>query len=122
VFEDFPELKIVVSHTGGAIPFHMGRFRAWRSRSGGESFDVSMRRLYYDTCNYSKEALDFTFKVLGTDRCLFGTEKPGTGTALNHETGLMYDDLKPVIESIEWLTENDKKQIFEDNARKVYNL
>jgi 4-oxalmesaconate hydratase len=31
-----------------------------------------------------------------------------------------FDDLKPVIESIEWLTAADKKKIFEDNCRKVY--
>jgi hypothetical protein len=31
----------------------------------------------------------------------------------------MLDDIRPLIEDIEWLTEQDKKNIFEDNARKV---
>jgi 4-oxalmesaconate hydratase len=121
VFKDFPTLKIVVSHTGGAIPFHMGRFRSWVARrKGEESFDLKMRKLYYDTCNYSKEALEFTFKVLGTDNVMFGTERPGTGSAFDPVTKRDFDDLKPVIESIESLTAEDKKKIFEGNAKKVY--
>ena len=30
------------------------------------------------------------------------------------------DDLKPVIESIPWLTETDRARIFEDNIRAVF--
>ena len=78
VFQDFPRLKIMVSHGGGAIPYQIGRFRAarWRQK-GAEEFDAALRRLYFDTCLYSREALEPLFKVVGTDRCLFGTERPG---------------------------------------------
>ncbi len=121
VFEDFPDLKIVVAHGGGAIPYQMGRFRVWSERRGEPlSFDDKLRRLYFDTCNYSREALDFQFRVIGTDNCLFGTERPGTGTYPCSTTGHDYDDLKPVVESIEWLTEEDRRKIFFENARKVY--
>lgn len=123
VFEDFPKLKLVISHGGGAIPYQAGRFRAARGRRGAaESFDTSLRRLYFDTCLYSKESLELLFKVAGTDRCMFGTERPGTGTATDPQTGRHMDDLKPVIESIEWLTEKDRKKIFEENARAVFKL
>lgn len=123
VFEHFPELKIVISHSGGAIPYHMGRFRAWRIRQGAaEDFDTSMRRLYYETCNYSKESLELLFKVIGTDNVLFGTENPGTGSAKDPVTGRMLDDLKPVVESIDFLTEEDRKKVFETNAKKLYRL
>lgn len=123
VFEDFPDLKIIISHGGGAIPYHMGRFRAWRYRTeGAEDFDVSMRRLYYDTCNYSKESLELLFKVIGTDNILFGTEKPGTGSAVDPKTGRMLDDIKPVIDSIEFLNEEDRKKVYETNAKKLFKL
>lgn len=123
VFEDFPSLKLVVSHGGGAIPYHMGRFRAWRLRiPGAEPFEDSMRRLYYDTCNYSKESLELLFKVIGTDNCMFGTETPGTGSAMDPATGRMLDDLKPVIDDIDWLTEADRKKIYEENAKSLYEL
>ena len=121
VFEDFPTLKIVVSHGGGAIPYQMGRFRAWNLRKKEpKSFDEKLRQLYFDTCNYSKESLDFLFRVVGVDNCLFGTESPGTGSVHNPETGRDFDDLKPVIESIDWLSAQDRYKLFEGNARKVY--
>jgi 4-oxalmesaconate hydratase len=121
VFEDFPTLKLVVAHGGGAIPYQMGRFRAWAERRGGESFDLKVRKLYYDTCNYSPEALEFQFRVLGVDNCLFGTERPGTGTIGCRETGRDFDDLKPVVEAIPWLTDEDRYKIFEGNSRKVFS-
>lgn len=121
VFEDFPKLKIVVSHAGGAIPYHMGRFRAWNvRRKESETFDQKMRKLYFDTCNYSKESLDFLFRVIGPDNCMFGTERPGTGSVEDPETGRQFDDLKPVIEEIDWLSDEDKTKIFEGTCRKVY--
>jgi 4-oxalmesaconate hydratase len=123
VFEDFPSLKIVVSHGGGAIPYQMGRFRAWRFRTSGcEDWDVSVSRLYYDTCNYSKEALELLFNVMGPERCLFGTELPGTGSVVDPATGRALDDLKPVIEAIDSLSEDDRRRIFDENARKLYRL
>lgn len=122
VFKDFPDLKIIISHAGGAIPYHMGRFRAWRLRKGEEDFDVSMRRLYYDTCNYSQEALELLFKVIGPDNVVFGTEKPGTGSVQDPKTGRDLDDLKPVIDHIEFLTDADRKKIYETNAKNLFNL
>jgi predicted TIM-barrel fold metal-dependent hydrolase len=59
---------------------------------------------------------------MGVDRCMYGTEKPGTGTSIHPDTGKYLDDLKPVIESIEWLSEADRKAIFEENTKKLFNL
>ncbi|GAB4182658.1 MAG: amidohydrolase family protein [Thalassobaculales bacterium] len=122
VFDDFPDLKIVVSHGGGAIPYHMGRFRSWharRKRPG--TFDALMRKLHYDTCNYSEEALEFLFKVIGTDNVMFGTERPGTGSAFNPDWGHDYDDLKPIIEKMACLSDADRQKLFEGNARRLYS-
>ncbi len=122
VFQDFPKLKLVLSHGGGAIPYQVGRFMAGSYARKGDPFEERIRKLYYDTCLYTKEGLELLFKVVGVDRCMFGTEKPGTGTAIHPKTGKYMDDLKPVIESIEWLGEKERKMIFEDNAKKVYRL
>lgn len=122
-FDRFPELKIVIPHGGGAIPYQMGRFRAWNVRKGEEqSFDEKLKKLHFDTCNYSKEALEFLFKVVGTDNVLFGTEKPGTGSARDPVSGRDFDHLKPVIEEIEWLTGDQRKNLFECNCCGLYNL
>jgi len=120
VFEHFPDLQLVLPHGGGAIPYHMGRFRSWAVRRGGPSFDEKLRRLHFDTCTYDKNALELLFKTVGADRVLFGTEKPGTGSARDPVSGLDYDDLKPVIESIEFLSEADRRNVFECNCARVY--
>ena len=117
----FPGLKIVVAHGGGAIPYQMGRFRSWNVRKGEkESFDDQIKKLYFDTCNYSEEAMELLIKVVGSDNVMFGTEKPGTGSARNPLTGRDYDDMKPVIEGLTWLSEEEKSNIFECNCRRVY--
>lgn len=119
--DKYPGLKIVVAHGGGAIPYQMGRFRSWNVRKGEtESFDDQMRKLYFDTCNYSQDAIELLIKVVGTDNVLFGTEKPGTGSARDPVSGRDYDDMKPVIEAIPWLTDAQKAGIFECNCRRVY--
>lgn len=120
-FDAFPKLKIVVAHGGGAIPYQMGRFRSWNARKGeAVSFDEQLKKLYFDTCNYSKEAIELLIRVAGSDNVLFGTEKPGTGSARDPVSGRDYDDMKPVIESIEWLSAQQRKDIFECNCQRVY--
>ena len=121
-FDTFPGLKIVVAHAGGAIPYQMGRFRSWSVRKGDkETFDEQLRKLYFDTCNYSKESIELLCRIAGTDNVLFGTEKPGTGSSRDPVSGRDYDDMKPVIESIDWLTDAQKRDIFECNCKRVYN-
>ncbi|MDA1036171.1 MAG: amidohydrolase family protein [Chloroflexi bacterium] len=121
VFEDFPNLKLIMSHGGGSIPYQVGRWRArLRGTNGEETFDMHMKRLYYDTCLYSTESLELLFKIVGTDRCLFGTERPGAGSAENPRTGDWYDDTKPLIDEIGFLSDEDRGAIYEGNARNLY--
>jgi predicted TIM-barrel fold metal-dependent hydrolase len=122
VFDDFPDLKIIVSHGGGAIPYQLGRFEAPSVQRGRERFSNRMRKLYYDTVLYTDDALRLLIKTVGVDRCLFGTECPGTGSALDPESGRSMDDIRPLIDNIEWLSEEDKQKIFCDNAKKIFKL
>jgi OH-DDVA meta-cleavage compound hydrolase len=123
VFTDFPSLKIIVSHGGGAIPYHIGRFEASSLRGGkAVRFSERMRNLYYDTVLYSAGALELLFKTVGADRCLFGTERPGVGTVKDPKTGKWLDETRHLIEGFEWLSAAEKKMIFEDNAKKVFKL
>jgi OH-DDVA meta-cleavage compound hydrolase len=122
VFQDFPTLKMLFPHGGGAIPYQIGRFMASRlKRNAKTSFEESLRKLYFDTALYTKEAIELLLKVASPERCLFGTERPGAGTAQKPD-GSWLDDTKGLIESISWLSAADKKAIFEGNARKVFNL
>ncbi|MTD57043.1 amidohydrolase family protein [Amycolatopsis sp. RM579] len=124
VFTDFPDLKIIMGHGGGAIPYQIARFESWRVKNKNpETFRDSMRRLWYDTCVYNAEGLDLLFKIVGTDRCMFGTELPGTGTEVDPVSGRVFDDLKPVIENqIPWLSDDDRAAVLENNARSLFKL
>ncbi|MFO7276203.1 MAG: amidohydrolase family protein [Pseudomonadota bacterium] len=121
VLDDFPTLKIVISHGGGAIPYQLGRFESSSLRRG-KRFSERLRRLYFDTVLYTEGALRLLIETVGADRCLFGSECPGVGSAINPETGETMDHIAPIIAGFDWLSEAEKKMIFEDNARKVFNL
>lgn len=128
VFDDFPQLKIVVSHGGGAMPYQIGRFNAGSAKSGAQGstskglFIDRMRNMYFDTVLYSREALELLIKVVGADRLLYGSECPGVGSSINHETGETYDRTVPLISSFDWLSAEDKYKIFEGNAKQVFKL
>lgn len=121
VFDDFPNLKIIVSHGGGAIPYQRGRYFPGATRNG-TNYTESLRKLYYDSCLYTSDSIELLLKSVGTDRVLFGSEKPGTGSARDPETGRWFDDIKLLIEDIEWLSDDERTALFEGNARALFNL
>jgi 4-oxalmesaconate hydratase len=122
-FNAFPKLKIVVSHGGGAVPYQVGRYRAFFGRhfenAGG--FDAQLKKFYFDTVLYNPEAVELLVRIVGSDRCMFGTENPGTGSYRDPASGKMLDDMKPVIEGIESLSQTDRSNIFEDVAKEVFS-
>lgn len=128
VFEDFPGIKIMCSHGGGAIPYQIGRFNASSARraeadnDAGALFQNRLRKMYFDTVLYSEDALELLIKVVGPDNLLFGSECPGVGSSTNPETGETFDKIAPVIQGFDWLSDEDKAKIFEGNARRLYKL
>lgn len=127
VFKDFPTLNVIISHGGGSVPYQLGRWQAERlhpwlgGSDAAERFEVSLRRLYFDTVLHYPLALELLLKTVGSDRVLFGTERPGSGTAHNPATGRPFDDLKPILESFDFLQPTQLEAIFEANARKVFS-
>lgn len=113
VFKTFPKLKIIVCHCGGAL----NRFITVRGRD--ESMDLS-DNLYFDTCAYEKWFLSAAIQQKGVDQMMFGTEAPGSGGAIRPDTGRPSDDLVPVIDSIEFLSLEEKMKIFRENALRVF--
>ena len=123
VFKDFPELKIVVSHGGGAMPYQLGRFQAGSMRRPeGDRFIDGMHKLYFDTVLYTKDAIELLLKVVGPERALFGAECPGVGSKINPDTGREMDDIAPYFNEIDFIDDDDREMIFYGNAKKVFNL
>jgi OH-DDVA meta-cleavage compound hydrolase len=121
VLTDFPSLKILISHGGGAIPYQLGRFQSGGHRRG-MNFLEAARKLYYDTVLYTRDALELLLRTMGPQQCLFGAECPGVGSTIDPATGRTLDDVRPMIESIEWLTAEQKKAIYEDNAKRLFGV
>jgi predicted TIM-barrel fold metal-dependent hydrolase len=123
VLKDFPELKIVVSHGGGAMPYQLGRFQAGSMRrEEGDRFIDGMHKLYFDTVLYTKDAIELLLKVVGPERALFGAECPGVGSKIDPATGREMDDIAPYFHEIDFLTDADREMIFSGNAKQVFKL
>ncbi|MGH7888534.1 MAG: amidohydrolase family protein, partial [Candidatus Binatia bacterium] len=113
VFEIFPKLKIVVCHCGGGL----NRFIPTDHHVGKAGLK---NNLYYDACCYDVHYLEAAIKQRGVDQMLFGSESPGSGGAVRPETGKPSDDLVPVIDSLGFLSAEDKLKIFQKNPLKVF--
>lgn len=126
VFERYPELKIMVSHGGGSVPYQIGRWQAERLLPllGGNAdsvrFETSLRQFWFDSVLHSPPSLELLLKIVGPGRVVFGTERPGSGSAMNPDTGHHFDDIKPVVDKIDFLTDADRRAIYEDNARTLF--
>ncbi len=112
VFERFPELKVVICHCGGALD------RFIKSDHHLSQRDVS-KNLFFDTNALDLHFLEAAIKQRTPARMCFGTEAPGSGAAIRPETGRPGDDLVPVISSFDFLSEDDKVQIFHHNPGHV---
>ena len=65
LFRDFPDLRLVIPHGGGAVPYHWGRFRGLADmleRPAGE--DAVMGNVFFDTCVYHQPGIDLLFDVI----------------------------------------------------------
>ena len=120
VFQDFPALRFIMPHGGGTVPFQAARYRALGLMNKWEPFEAFVRRFYFDTTVYSREAMELLIKVVGPDNIIFASEMLGGVNTTDPLTGRSFDDNKPCVDAIAWLTAEDRKKIFEDNARKAY--
>ncbi len=121
VFEDFPGLKLIIPHGGGAVPYQFNRHRALHLREKRPPFEEMVKKIYFDSAIYDKDSMEMLFKKIGTDNVLFSTEMLGTAKAIDPLTGKTFDDTVGMVQSIEWLTEEDRYKIFEGNAKKLYS-
>lgn len=120
LFEDFPTLRFIIPHGGGAVPFHWGRYRGLAQDLKRPPLEEMMKNnVFFDTCVYHQPGIDLLLKVVPLDNVLFGSEMVGAVRGIDPRSGHYYDDTKRYIESSS-LSADDKKKIFEGNARRVF--
>ena len=120
VYKDFPTIKFVMPHGGGAIPYQYARFKGLSIMAKREPFDEFLSRMFFDTAIYSQAAMEYLLKTIGVDNVLFASEMIGGVQAEDPLTGRQYDDNKPYLDAIEWLTDDDKSKLFRGNALRAY--
>jgi len=121
LFKDFPTLRFIIPHGGGAVPYHWGRYRGLAQDMKRPLLaDMIRNNVFFDTCVYHQPGLDLLTKIIPVDNIMFGSEMVGAVRGIDPESNQYYDDTKKYIDRQNWLSDADKKKIFEGNVRKVY--
>ena len=120
LFADFPSLRFLIPHGGGAVPYHWGRYRGLADMLGRAPLSEHMMgNVFFDTCVYHQPGIDLLFDVIDVENILFGSEMVGAVRGIDPITGNFFDDTKRYIEAL-GLTQEDRAQVYEGNARRVY--
>ena len=121
LFKEFPTLKFIIPHGGGAVPYHWGRYRGIAQDLKRPLLrDHLLKNVYFDTCVYHQPGIDLLTKVIPVDNILFASEMVGAVRGVDPETGHYYDDTKRYVDALT-LGAADKQKIFEGNARRVFS-
>ncbi|HEY3784879.1 MAG TPA: amidohydrolase family protein [Steroidobacteraceae bacterium] len=120
LFSDFPDLRFVIPHGGGAVPYHWGRYRGLADMLKRPPLAQHvMRNVFFDTCVYHQPGIDLLIRVIDLDNILFGSEVLGAVRGTDPQTGRYFDDTRRYIDALA-IPPEDKLRIYEKNARRVY--
>ncbi|MGZ5104036.1 MAG: amidohydrolase family protein [Usitatibacter sp.] len=121
LFKDFPDLKFVIPHGGGAVPFHWGRYRGLAQDMKKPLLtEHLLKNVFFDTCVYHYPGIELMTKVVPVENILFASEMLGAVKGIDPETGFHFDDTKRYVDQVKALSDDDRYRIFEGNARRVY--
>jgi aminocarboxymuconate-semialdehyde decarboxylase len=112
LMERHPNLKIVMSHTGGALPYQSGRMDKNTPRAKlPKPTSTYLKRMYTDTVSPHAAGMRFAIDYYGIDHVMYGTDYPcwDPATALT-----LIDGLK--------LSQEDQQKLFYSNARRILGL
>ncbi|WP_310626820.1 amidohydrolase family protein [Limnohabitans sp.] len=122
LFKDFPTLKFLIPHGGGAVPYHWGRFRGLAQELKKPLLtEHLMNNIYFDTCVYHQPGIDLLTQVIPVKNIMFASEMIGAVRGIDPETGHYFDDTKRYIESTLNLNADERHQVYEGNARRVFS-
>ena len=112
LMERHPKLKIVMSHTGGSLPYQAGRMdKNSKAAKLPRPVQDYMRRMYTDTVSPHSAGIKFAIDYYGIDHVMYGTDYPCWDPAPCLK---LIDDIN--------LPAADKQKLFYDNARRILGL
>ncbi len=120
LFREFPTLRFVIPHGGGAVPYHWGRFRGLAQALDKPPLEQHLLgNIFFDTCVYHQPGIDLLTRVIPIENILFASEMIGAVRGIDPRTGHHYDDTRRYIEAAA-LTGEQRNRIYQANARRVY--
>jgi 4-oxalmesaconate hydratase len=120
LFHDFPTLRFIIPHGGGAVPYHWGRYRGLADMLKRPPLEEHvMKNVYFDTCVYHQPGIDLLVRVIDIGNILFGSEMVGAVRGIDPQTGHYFDDTRRYIDALA-IPAAAKERIFETNARRVF--
>ena len=121
LFRDFPTLKFIIPHGGGAVPYHWGRYRGLAQELKRPTLEQHLlKNVFFDTCVYHQPGIDLLARVIPIDNILFASEMLGAVKGVDPETGHYFDDTKRYIDALPGLDDEQRYKILEGNALRVY--
>lgn len=113
----YPNLKLIASHAGAALPYLVGRLDICHERMNACREAISeppaeyLRRIYYDSVTYRQDALELCLSVGGDDKVLYGSDYP-------HNIG----DMAGCLGRVDALSAPRKQAVRAKNAERIFNL
>jgi aminocarboxymuconate-semialdehyde decarboxylase len=112
IMERHPKLKIVMSHTGGALPYQSGRMdKNTKAALLPQPMSTYIKRMYTDTVSPHVPGMKFAIEYFGIDNVMYGTDYPcwDPATALK-----LLDEIA--------LPKESQEKLFYSNARRILGL
>ena len=112
LMERHPDLKIVMSHTGGALPYQSGRMdKNSKKAKLPKPPSTYMKRMFTDTVSPHTEGMKFAIEYYGVDQVMYGSDYPcwDPAAALKFFNGI-------------GLSPEDQNKVLNTNARRILNL
>ncbi len=120
LFTDFPGLKFIIPHGGGAVPYHWGRFRGLSDMLKLQPLEDFVKdTIYFDTCVYHQPGINLLVQLVDASNILFASEMVGAVRGIDPQTGFYFDDTRRYIEQCD-MGDEQKRMIFSDNAQIVF--
>ncbi len=120
---DFPDIKFIIPHGGGAVPYHWGRFRGLVQAMSNKPplEELVLNNVYFDTCVYHQPGIDLLLDVIPAENILFASELLGAVRGIDPDSGHYFDDTKRYIDASAEASDAAKALIFASNAQRVFS-
>jgi aminocarboxymuconate-semialdehyde decarboxylase len=82
VLEELPDLKVVLAHGGGLLPYLIGRLTHGHKVRDEAKVNTRtppvdlLKRLYFDSILFDSRPLDYLIRLVGADRVVLGSDAP----------------------------------------------